>query len=421
MKHFQINHLAFGLLILAAAVASSRAADSSPTFNGDIAPVIYNNCSVCHHPGESAPFSLLSYRDVRRQAKQIVDITSRKIMPPWKADPDVHFIGERRLTAAQIELIRRWVDQGCAEGNEINAPKPPAFVTGWQIGEPDMVVSMTEPYTLAADGRDVYRCFVVPVKIPAGKYLKAVEFRPGNRKIVHHAVLTTLPREIADKKIAKEPPGSGPGFSSGLPAPGDRLAGPLGIWVPGKEPLPLPDGYAVAWPKGQVLIVQLHLHPDGKVEQEQSSVGLYFTDQPPRGTVQAVILFNKKVDIAPGDSAYALKASQTLKADADVVGIFPHMHLLGRTVRLTATLPDGSTEPLLSIDDWDFNWQGYYQPARPTHLPAGTRVDCTWTFDNSSNNPANPSNPPKRVTFGEQTTNEMGAVVMDVISDKPIR
>jgi hypothetical protein len=287
---------------------------------------------------------------------------------------------------------------------------------GWQLGEPDQVVAMAEPYTLAAEGRDVYRCFIVPVQIPAGKYLRAVEFRPGNRKIVHHAVLSTLPREVAEKKLADEPPGNGPGFSSGLPAPGDRLAGPLGIWVPGKEVLPLPEGYAAAWPKGQVLIVQLHLHPDGKVEQERSSIGLYFTDKPPVGSVQAVVLFNKKVDIGPGEKDFTLKASQTLKFDAEVVGIFPHMHLLGRTVRLTATLPDGSTTPLLSIDDWDFNWQGYYQPASPTRLPAGTRVDCVWTFDNSADNLANPSHPPLRVRFGEQTTNEMGALVMDVIA-----
>ena len=153
------------------------------------------------------------------------------------------------------------------------------------------------------------------------------------------------------------------------------------------------------------------------MEEERSSVGLYFTDRKPVGVVDAVILFNKKVNIPPGEKEYSLTDSKVLKNDSDIVGIFPHMHLIGRKVRLTATLPDGSTRPLISIDHWDFNWQGYYQPAQRVHLPAGTRIDCRWTFDNSADNPANPSNPPRRVRFGEQTTNEMGEpLVIDVIA-----
>ncbi|HZK82642.1 MAG TPA: cytochrome c [Humisphaera sp.] len=398
--------------------ASAAPADIlHPTFSADIASLVYSNCAVCHREGEAAPFSLLSYRDVQKHARQIVELTSRKVMPPWKPDAaSPHFIGERRLSDGQIEMLKRWVDQGCAEGNPAAEPQPPKFTAGWQLGEPDMTVSMADMYTLAAEGRDVYRCFVIPVHIPAGKYLKAVEYRPQLRKIVHHAVLTTMSERDAQKRLDAEPAGTGPGFSSGLAAPGDRLPGPLGIWVPGKDVLPLPRGYAFRWPGSQVLVLQLHLHPDGKVEQERSTVGLYFTDEKPRGAVQVVLLFNKEVNIAPGEKEFTLRASQTLKYDADVVGLFPHMHLLGRTVTLTATLPDGATAPVLSISDWDFNWQGYYQPAAPLHLPAGTRLDCVWTFDNSPQNPANPSNPPKRVRFGEQTTNEMGAMIMDVIA-----
>ncbi|HWE04654.1 MAG TPA: cytochrome c [Tepidisphaeraceae bacterium] len=425
---FHINnpaHIATTLLIIclcsiqnpafAAAVDNPR-----PNFNDDIAALVYANCAICHRDGEAAPFSLLSYRDVKKHAKQIVDITSRKVMPPWKPDaPLPHFIGERRLSAAQIELLRRWEAQGCPEGDSASEPAAPKFVAGWQLGEPDMVVSMSDTYALAAEGRDVYRCFVIPVRIPAGKYLKAVEYRPQLRKIVHHAVLTTMSARDARERLDAEPAGTGPGFSSGLAAPGDRLPGPLGIWAPGKDVSPLPRGYAYRWPSQQVLVLQLHLHPDGKLEDERSTVGFYFTDEKPRGTVQVVVLFNRDVNIAPGEKEFTLRASQTLKFDADVVGLFPHMHLLGRTVKLTATLPDGTAEPLLSISDWDFNWQGYYQPAEPLHLPAGTRVECVWTFDNSSDNLSNPSNPPKRVRFGEQTTNEMGALIMDVIQTPP--
>jgi mono/diheme cytochrome c family protein len=405
-----------GIFALSKYAVAAPADNSRPTFGADIAPLVHSNCAVCHREGEAAPFSLLSYRDVKKHARQIVDITSRKVMPPWKPDAACgHFIGERRLSDGQIDLLKRWVDQGCAEGNPTAEPQPPNFTAGWQLGEPDMTVSMTDTYALAAEGRDVYRCFVIPVHIPPGKYLKAVEYRPQLRKIVHHAVLTTMSEKDAQKRLDAEPAGTGPGFSSGLAAPGDRLPGPLGIWVPGKDVLPLPEGYAYRWPRQQVLVLQLHLHPDGKMEQERSTVGFYFTDEKPRGAVQVVLLFNKEVNIAPGEKEFTLRASQTLKFDADVVGLFPHMHLLGRTVNLTATLPDGTMEPILSISDWDFNWQGYYQPTQRLHLPAGTRMDCVWTFDNSSQNPVNPSSPPKRVRFGEQTTDEMGALIMDVI------
>ena len=204
-------------------------------------------------------------------------------------------------------------------------------------------------------------------------------------------------------------------FTTGLDAPGERLSGTMGIWVPGIDPIPLPDGYQFAWPDQTDLLVQLHLHPSGKPEQEQTSVGFHFTDAPPTGRLRPLVLINDQVDIAPGDANYTLRASHTLKRDVDVVGLFPHMHLLGRTTTTTATFPDGRTAPLLSIRDWDFAWQGYYQFAAPLRLPAGTRLDAVFTFDNSADNPANPSRPPARVRFGEQTADEMGVVLLDVI------
>ncbi len=337
-------------------------------------------------------------------------------MPPWKEQQEFgEFLGDRRISDDQISLLARWKEQGCLEGDPAMTPIPPQFTQGWQLGTPDMIVKMPEAYELAADGRDVYRCFVIPLTVPAGKYIRAVEFRPENRRIVHHAVLTSVRPEEVEKKLAAEPAGAGPGFASGLAAPGERLPGPLGIWVPGKDPLPLPDGYAMRWNDTSCLVAQLHLHPSGKPEREQSSVGLYFTDQRPRGQLRPVLLFNKEVHIAAGDGQYKLTQSLTLPRSVEVIGLFPHMHLLGRGVTTVATLPDGTIRPLLSIGDWDFNWQGYYQYAAPMRLPAGTRLDAQWTFDNSAANPANPSSPPKPVKFGEQTTDEMGAVILDVI------
>lgn len=391
----------------------------APTFSHDVAPILFANCTSCHRPGEAGPFALLKYEDARRHASQIADLTSRRLMPPWKPNGgDVHFTGERGLTPAQIETLRAWSDANCPQGDPNETPPVPQYPVGWQLGTPDLIVKMPEPYTVPAEGRDIYRSFVVPVEIPAGKYVHAAEFRPGNRKVVHHAVLTTMDRASIAKKLAEEPKEAGPGFKSGLAAPGVRLPGSPGIWVPGKDPLPLPEGCAMPWPKDSDLLVQLHLHPSGKVETEQSSIAFYLTDQPPKASLRAVILANNNVDISPGDKSFTLSNTKTLAQDADVIGMFPHMHLLGRTCKTTATLPDGKKIELLNITDWDFRWQGYYQCKQPVRLPGGTKVETIWTFDNSAENPAQPSQPPKRVRFGEQTTDEMGAMVLDVVPVK---
>jgi len=405
------------LVVLLGAALPVQAADTpAPTYHRDIAPIVLNNCATCHRPGESAPFALLSYTDVKRRAAQIVELTASRHMPPWKPLPGtVAFIGERRLSDAQIGLIKAWVDAGCPEGDGSDSPPLPAFPSGWQNGTPDLVVKMPEPYAVPADGPDIYRSFQIPVEIPQGKFVRAAEFRPGNRTVVHHAVLSTMKRDAIAKRLAAEPKGNGPGFKSGLNALGDRLPGSPGIWVPGKDPLPLPEGYAMAWPEGHDLLVQLHLHPSGKPETEQSSIGLYLTDEPPKGALLPFVMLNRNVDIAPGLKQFTLRSEKPVPQAVDVIGFFPHMHLLGRTCTATARLPDGRRIDLLKIADWDFRWQGYYQCKTPVRLPAGTVVECVWTFDNSADNPAQPSNPPRRVRFGEGTTDEMGAIVLDVI------
>jgi hypothetical protein len=355
----------------------------------------------------------LNYRDASKRARLLRTVTEERTMPPWKGEPGFGpFVDERRLTDDQIALIARWVAEGTPEGDPADLPSPPQFTPGWQLGEPDLVVTMTEPYALVAEGRDDYRCFVIPFAPPPGKYIQAVEYRPGNRRIVHHAVLTSLPHQAAMDKLAA---GDGKSFGSGLAPPGQLLPGPLAIWTPGKESRPLPEGLGAAWPNGADLVLQLHLHPSGKPETEQSTIGFHFTDQPPRSRLQMTIVANNHVDIPPGASDHVIEASRTLKQAVEVYGIFPHMHLIGRTTKLTATLPDGSVVPLLSIADWDFNWQQYYQFATPVPLPAGTRLDGRWTYDNSTANRANPNKEPTRVTFGEQTINEMAITVLDVI------
>ena len=408
------------ILVLAAAAASSAESDSytprqagTLTFNKDIAPIIYRHCASCHRAGEVAPFPLLSYRDVQKRAKLIARVTEERYMPPWKAEPGHgRFVGERRLSVEELGMLQQWIREGAEEGNPAELPAPPQFAEGWQLGEPDLIVTMPRAYTISADGPDVYRNFVLPVTIPAGKFVKAVEFRPSNRRVVHHAVMST----VTGRGRIDDP---GDGVPARLNPVGQMLPGPLAIWAPGKDPLPLPDGFAMVWPNDAQFILQLHLHPSGKPEVEQSSIGFHLTDEAPRRRMNRAPILNYDVNIPPGEKAYRLTKSIHVPADVEVFGHFPHMHLLGREIKATAFLPDGRTEPLIWIRDWDFSWQSYYQFATPLRLPSGTRVDVEWTFDNSAENPRNPSQPPIRVTFGEQTINEMAALLLDVARVEP--
>jgi hypothetical protein len=387
------------------------------TFSHDVAPILFRRCAGCHRPGEVAPFSLLSYRDASKRATLIADLTSSRQMPPWKADPGAgHFTDERTLTVDEVAVIKRWVASGAIEGNAADLPPAPKFVEGWRAGEPDMVLKMPEPYLLAASGNDEYRCFVLPIHIPAGRYIKSIEYRPGNRKIVHHAVLTSLPHREAVAKLAE---GDGKSFLSGLAPPGRLLSGPLSIWTPGMEPHVLPSELAATWPAETDLVLQLHLHPSGKPEVEQSTIGFHFTDQKPRARLQLQAFSSDEINIAPGEPNHEIRISRTLDDPITLFGVFPHMHLIGRSIRAEATLPEGTKVPLISISDWDFNWQYYYQYAKPLALPAGTKIDVRWTYDNSASNRANPSKPPRRVTFGEQTADEMAFLVFDTIVTEP--
>jgi hypothetical protein len=400
-------------------IGSLAGASEGPavTFNKDIAPLVFRSCTPCHRPGEVAPFSLLNYAQASKRAKLIRDVVAERTMPPWKADGNSpHFADERKLTDAEVATITSWVEAGTPEGDPSDLPAAPQFATGWQLGDPDMIIKMPEAYSLSADGPDLYRCFVIPVQIPAGKYLKSVEFRPGNRKIVHHAVLTQLPHAMSEKKLKE---GDGKSFASGLTPPGMLLPGQLAFWTPGMMPRELPEGLAAEWQRGVDLVLQLHLHPSGKPETEQSSIGFHFTEKKPTSRLRMVALSNDKLDIPAGQSDFPVDATRTIREAVDLYGIFPHMHLIGKSVNVNAKLPDGKTIPLININAWDFNWQNYYQYSKPIRLPAGTRLEGHFIFNNSAANPANPSTPPKRVTFGEQTADEMALVLMDVLPTAP--
>jgi hypothetical protein len=393
--------------------ASEASGDSSTTFNKHIAPIIFQHCAACHHPGEVAPFSLLSYADVRKRAEQIEVVTRDRFMPPWKSvEGHGRFLGERRLKPEEIDLIARWVEQGAAEGDAKDLPPTPTFPEGWKLGKPDIVITMPEPYHVNADGPDDFRNFVFDLVIPEGKFIKAVEFHPSNRVVVHHAALMMDTNGEARKKDEDD---SGPGFR-GAALPGPLLPGSLATWTPGRDPSPLPEGLSLPWTSGNGFILQLHLHPSGKPESEQSSIGFYLTDEPQRRSMVDILLIDTNIDIPPGERSYTSRDEFMLPLDMEALGVFPHMHLIGRDIKITAQLP-GQKEPLslLWINDWDFNWQGFYQYETPVKLPAGTQIVLETVHDNSTENIRNPHNPPERMKWGEQTTDEMSLAILQLV------
>ncbi|HZF37229.1 MAG TPA: cytochrome c [Blastocatellia bacterium] len=405
------------------------------TFSKDIAPIIFDNCASCHRPGAVAPFSLLGYEDVKKRAKQVAYITEKRIMPPWKADQgDYEFKDSRRLSGEQIGMIRKWVEAGAPEGDPEDAPSPPAFNDGWRLGKPDLIVKMSEGYSVPADGPDIYRNFALPLDLAEDKWVRAIEFRPGARSVVHHTLFFYDATGSARKQDEEDPL---PGYSGGMgglargslnlgslwraaggqPAP----VGSLGGWAVGAQARLLPEGLARYLPRGADLILSTHFHPSGKPEKEVSTVGVYFADQAPtkRFTgIQLPPLFGvfKGIDIPAGATEYTIEDSFTLPVDVRAFGVSAHAHYLGKRMKLTAQLPGGQTRTLLWISDWDFAWQDQYQFKEFVFLPKGSRLDVKITYDNSANNPRNPASPPKRVRWGEGSNDEMGSMSLTVVA-----
>ncbi|HEY2842492.1 MAG TPA: hypothetical protein VGJ09_02535 [Bryobacteraceae bacterium] len=401
--------LFLGMLACATAMAAA------PTFNKDIAPILYENCATCHRPGEVAPFSLLTYQDAAKRAGLIASVTQKRYMPPWKPEPGYgNFAHERRLTDDQIARIQEWAAGGAPEGDPADKPAAPAFPSGWQAGEPDQVLKMSAPYALPAGGQDRFRCFVLPMNLAKESYVSGAEFRAGNPRVVHHALIY-LDSTGTARKLAAASGGAGyPCFGG----PGFTGAGLLVGWAPGYTPLPAEPALSLAVRPGTDVVIQIHYHPSGKPEQDQSSIGLKFSGPPTKGRALLLVL-NRYLDIPAGESHYVVKASVTVPQDAELWGITPHAHYLATNMQVDARLPDGSVTPLIRIKDWDFNWQGQYRYAKPIKLPKGTKIELEYTYDNSAGNPHNPSNPPVRVHFGEQTKDEMALAFLGLVLPSP--
>ena len=383
------------------------------TFTKDIAPIVFENCAVCHRPGESAPFSLLSYRDVMKRAKQIAEVTESRFMPPWLPERgDIPFDGERLLTADQIGVIGQWMAEGATEGDPAELPPLPQWTAGWQLGKPDLVVTMPEPYTLPAEGTDVFRNFVIPIPVPTTRYVRTVELRPGNPKIVHHAVMSVDPTSSSkhlDEEDAKV------GFDGMEQGPGARSTGHFLGWTPGKVPLRGTEEIAWRLKKGTDLVLQLHMLPSGKPEVIQSRIGLFFTDKPPPETPVVLRLGSNTIDIPAGKKDYVIEDTFRLPVDVEVLGIYPHAHYLCREMQGDGLLPDQTKQRLLYIKKWDFNWQDDYRYVKPVYLPKGTVLSMRYRYDNSDENVRNPHNPPRRVVYGPHSSDEMGDLWIQVL------
>ena len=401
-------------VLLSVVASAACAADGGPTFTKDVAPVLFARCAGCHRPGDIGPFPLLTYQDARRRARQLAAITAKRTMPPWMPHPEWGgFRQARSLADAEIAVFARWVEAGMPEGDPRDLPPRPKFRDGWQLGKPDLILKMDKPFAVPAEGRDVYHHFVFPLNLPRDRYLKGIEVIPGNRRVAHHAVgildTSGTARRLARRHGGHGYPGNTPGFLPAGFTPG---------YAPGQKGGLFGPDEAITLRKGTDFVLQMHYSPSGKPETDQTQVGLYFTDTPPKRNVGILLLGSVDIDIPPGEKAYKRSDSFTVPVDYEVRSIWAHMHLIGREVRVWAELPDKGVVRMLRIDDWDFNWQDTYQYAEPFVLPKGTVVRVEFTWDNSAANPRNPARPPKRVLNGEQSTDEMGGVI---IGGRPVR
>lgn len=422
--------------LLAPTLAAAAGVADTPTFSKDVAPILFRNCVSCHRAGEIGPMPMTSYQEVRPWAKAIQAAVQTRRMPPWHADPHYgQFKNDSRLKDAEIATLVAWVKAGAPEGNKADLPALPRFAEGWQIGKPDVVLSIPE-YTLGATGYDEQKDFIVETNFAEDVWVEAVELRPGNRKIVHHAHVWLEPAEKkkapATEGAAKPKPvrpsftvregtrtyarldapviNDGCSHPDGGMWPGSspsELASMLGSFIPGKAPEVWPAGIAKRIPAGARVRFTIHYsRSTGKEEKDITSVGLRFAKQPPERELRRIDLHNTAFLIPANTPEHPVTACYTFQEDADVLSYVAHMHYRGKSMRFEATYPDGRKEILLNIPQYDFEWQTKYLNAKPVHIPKGTQIRLYATFDNSPNNKYNPD-PSKVVRWGDNTIDEM--------------
>ncbi|MDE0103343.1 MAG: tetratricopeptide repeat protein [Bryobacterales bacterium] len=357
----------------------------------------------------------MTYDDVAKRAPFVGEVVMRRYMPPWPPSSDIaKFKGDRRMPEAEIATLLDWIEAGRPEGRAEDRLNVPTWPDGWTMGEPDLVLEMSEEFDVPAEGSDVFRNFVLPIPVSQTRFVRGFEFRPGNPGLVHHARMLLDTSGVARKRDEHE---SGPGFSEGM-ALGEAFD-PDGHWIgwtPGKQPSLRDTDLAWRIEPGSDLVLELHMLPTGRPEVIRSSLGLYFSDEEPKQTPFILRLGRNDIDIPAGSSNYVIEDSYQTPVHIDVLSVYAHAHFLGRTVEGWAIEPNGTKRDLLEIDDWSFDWQDEYRYREPVSLPKGTRLFMRFSYDNSSENPRNPNRPPSRVTYGWKTEEEMGDLWFQVLA-----
>ena len=390
------------------------------TFTRDVAPIVFTHCAPCHHDGGAGPFPLLSYADVRRRARQIVKVTGARVMPPW---PPVEghgtFKGERRLRSGADRDAGSMGGRGAVEGAGADLPAAPVFAAGWPLGTPDLVLTPDRAWTLPAEGGDVFRNFVLPVPLTRQRFVRAIEIRPGNARILHHANALPDRSGVGRQRDAADPE---PGFAGmDLEIASDRFEpdSHFLFWKPGTPAEATADPIPWAIEPGADLILNLHLRTSGKPEQVRPSLGLYFTDRAPtRFPMLLQLEHDGALDIPAGAASFTVTDELELPVAVQVLAVYPHAHYVAREVQALARRPDGSTEWLVHIADWNLDWQAVYELAKPLSLPRGTVISMRWTYDNSARNERNPHNPPQRVIAGNRASDEMSHLWVQVLPER---
>jgi Flp pilus assembly protein TadD/mono/diheme cytochrome c family protein len=394
------------------------AAQGSVTWSGQIAPLVYGNCTTCHHPGGAGPFSLLTYQDARRWGPQMASVTSSRYMPPWLPEPGYgDFADERRLSNEQIALIAKWVASGMAEGDASAAPRPPVYKETWQYGTPDLILSVERPFALGASGTDVFRNFVIPYPLKQTHYIRAMEIRPVVPQIVHHANIL-IDRTASFRRAHPEEWKDGvPGMELEVDAGNDfDPDSNFLFWKPDTPVLVEPEGMPWRLDPGNDLILNMHLKPSGKPEIASAQIGLYFTDKPPSKQPMLLQLeHDSALDIPAGERNFVVEDGLRLPVDVEVLGIYPHAHYLGKRMEAWATLPDQQKKWLILIPSWDIDRQSVFRYRKPVFLPKGSVVHMRYIYDNSSSNAHNPHNPPVRVKAGNRSEDEMAHLWLQVL------
>jgi peroxiredoxin len=376
---------------------------SDVTYRGQIAALLQRHCVVCHRAGESGPFSLVGYDAARRWAKTAALFARSRRMPPWRGETHGLFRDERTMSDPEIALLSRWAAAGAPRGEGPVPPEACAAPTEWALGKPDLLIDAPE-YTMPAAGDDVYRCFVLSTGLEADAWVRGVEVRPGNKQTVRHVTVFTDSSGTATKRDAAGP---GPGYATPGTYIGFEPEARVDGWAPGRTPTLLPDGVAWRLRRSARIVLQVHYHPTGRKETDRTRVALYFAKKPARQPLRWLELANKTFQLAAGRADQRVTAELTVPEDIHALAVAPHMHYMGRQMRIDATYPDGKRQTLLHIKDWDFHWQETYHFKAPHSLPKGTRLHLEVVFDTSLNNPNTPPDLPKTISWGARATDEM--------------